>query len=76
MAFNNLVLIIIVIVVAGIFYWLMRRLFEQTTDNRDLEKQIATLNNEKLEREMEFQQLLVIEIREAKKKQCIKGANW
>lgn len=68
MAYTNLVLLISLIFVTVLIYWLMKRTFSQANTIQKLEQAIAQLNAKQLEREMEFQRQLDIEIKEAKKR--------
>ena len=58
----------VLIAMAILIYWLMKRTFDQANTIQTLEQDIAKLNSKQLEREMEFQKQLEIEIKQAKKR--------
>lgn len=68
MTFTNSLILIIVLAVACLVYWLIKRTSEQASMILSLEQNIAELKAKQLEREMEFQRQLDIEIKEAKKR--------
>lgn len=58
----------VLIAMAILIYWLMKRTFDQANTIQTLEQDIAKLNSQQLEREIEFQKQLEIEIKQAKKR--------